>query len=161
MRLARNFAVPDQSGGRVTWRVRVALGLVGVALAGVFGAAVWLDPYHPDGTPRSGATHTQLGLAPCEFLAATGRPCPKCGMTTSFALLVRGDVTASLRANWAGTLIALVWAAALPWAVLSGLRGRLILVPRGRGEAALTAVVGVLLAILLARWAAVLLTARG
>ena len=49
------------------------------------------------------ATHTQLGMPPCNFVVMTGKPCPACGMTTSFALLVRGDVGASLRANWAGT----------------------------------------------------------
>ena len=56
------------------------------------------------------ATHTQLGMPPCNFVVMTGKPCPACGMTTSFALLVRGDVRASLRANWAGTLIAVLWA---------------------------------------------------
>jgi len=33
------------------------------------------------------ATHTQLGLADCTFLAWTGHPCPMCGATTTFALL--------------------------------------------------------------------------
>ena len=33
-------------------------------------------------------THQQLGLPPCNFVTLTGYPCPACGMTTSFALLV-------------------------------------------------------------------------
>lgn len=144
-----------------TRAVRAGLALIGLGLAGVFGAAVWLNPYNADGTPRARATHTQLGLAPCSFLTATGKPCPSCGMTTSFSLLVRGDLAGSLRANWAGTVIAVLWAAALPWAVLSAARGRLLLVPRGRGELALTACVGVVLVLMLGRWAGVLLSAGG
>ena len=49
-------------------------------------------------------THRQLGLPPCTFKEMTGLPCPSCGMTSSFALLVRGDVMNSLRANAVGTL---------------------------------------------------------
>lgn len=156
MREPTDAARPARHRDRVAWPVRAALVLIGLGLAGVFGAAFWLDPYNPDGTPRGRATHTQLGLPPCGFLAATGRPCPQCGMTTSFALLVRGDVAESLRANWAGTVLAAVWAAALPWAVLCALRGRLLLVPPGRGEVTLTAAVGAVLALVLGRWAVLL-----
>src|SRR5262249_40101558 len=106
--------------------VRLSLLIVAGGLVCVFGGARWIDPYEPDGTPRTMSTHTQLGMAPCGFLIATGKPCPACGMTTSFALLVRGEVAASLRANWAGTLIALLWAATLVWALASAARGRLL-----------------------------------
>ncbi|MCE9561340.1 MAG: DUF2752 domain-containing protein [Planctomycetes bacterium] len=147
---------PTPPGGRMVLTVRAALLLAGAALAGVFAAAFWVNPYNADGTPRARATHTQLGLAPCQFLSATGRPCASCGMTTSFSLLVRGDVAGSLRANWAGTVIAVLWAVALPWAVLSAARGRLLFVPLGRGEVALTACVGVVLAVMLGRWALIL-----
>lgn len=144
------------ASARATRAVRAGLVLIGFGLSGVFGAAVWLNPYHADGTPRARATHTQLGLAPCQFLSATGKPCPSCGMTTSFSLLVRGDVAGSLRANWAGTVIAVLWAVALPWAVLSAARSRLLFVPHGRGEVTLTACVGAVLALMLVRWAVVL-----
>src|SRR5689334_8800203 len=88
---------------RTQLTVRLALLAIGGLLAGVFGIAFWLNPYGPDGAPKTMATHTQLGIPPCSFVVLTGKPCPACGMTTSFALLVRGDVAASLRANWAGT----------------------------------------------------------
>src|SRR5262245_50213485 len=88
--------------------VRLSLLVIGVALAGGFGVACWLNPYDANGNPRTMATHTQLGMPPCNFVVMTGRPCPACGMTTSFALLVRGDLAASLRANWAGTLVAVL-----------------------------------------------------
>lgn len=136
---------------------RLALLVVAALLAGVFAVAVWLNPYNPDGTPRTMATHTQLGMPPCNFVLMTGRPCPSCGMTTSFALLVRGDIGASLRANWAGTVIAVLWAVTLVWAAASGVRGRALVIPRGRGELVLTAGVGIVLALMLARWAGVLI----
>ena len=70
---------------------RLSLLLVAGLLVGVFAAAAWINPYGPDGRPRTMGTHTQLGMLPCNFVILTGRPCPSCGMTTSFALLVRGE----------------------------------------------------------------------
>jgi hypothetical protein len=137
--------------------VRLVLLVIGAGLAGVFAVAFWLNPYNPDGTPRTVATHTQLGMPPCNFILMTGKPCPACGMTTSFALLVRGEVAASLRANWAGTLIAVLWAITMVWAVASGVKGRPLFVPRGKGEFILTISVGVVLLLMLARWGIVLL----
>jgi hypothetical protein len=139
------------------WYVRAALLTVGLGLAGVFGVAWWLNPYNPDGSPRTQATHTQLGMPPCNFLVLTAKPCPACGMTTSFALLVRGDVGASARANWAGTVLAVAWAGLLVWALLSAARGRLLGVPAGKGELYLTVAVGAFLVLMLGRWVGILL----
>ena len=69
-------------------------------------------------------------MPPCNFVIMAGKPCPSCGMTTSFALLVRGDVVASLRSRWAGTLIAVLWATTMVWAVASGIEGRPLFIPR-------------------------------
>jgi len=142
---------------RARWYVRAGLVGIGVALVVIFGLAASIHPYGPDGAPRSMATHTQLGLPPCNFVTLTGKPCPSCGMTTSFALLVRGDIGASLRANWVGTILATTWAALLVWSVACGLTGRFLLIPRGRGELILTIVVGTFLVLLLGRWVGVLL----
>ena len=136
---------------------RLTLLLIGALLAGVFAVAFYLNPYDADGRPRTMATHTQLGMPPCNFVILTGKPCPSCGMTTSFALLVRGDIGASLRANWAGTLIAVMWAITMVWAVASGIKGRALFIPRGRGELILTLSVGVVLVLMLTRWVAVLI----
>ena len=119
----------------------------------VFGVARYVNPYGPDGTPRTMATHTQLGLPPCNMVQLTGYPCPTCGMTTSFALLVRGDLPGSLRANWVGTLLALSWAGLLVWAVWSAAANRLLLVRPGRAELTLTVGVAVFLVLALGRWA--------
>ena len=142
---------------RVGRGARLGLMAVAVGLAGVFAAAGRINPYGTDGTPERMATHTQLGLPACNFVTWTGRPCPSCGMSTSFALLVRGDIGASLRANWVGTLVAVTWAGLLVWAVAGGLAGRLLFVPPGRGELVLTAAVGAFLVLMLGRWAGVLL----
>jgi hypothetical protein len=113
-----------QSRGRLTRWVRACLVVIAVGFAIVFGIALWLNPYDETGQPRRLATHMQLGLSPCGFYQMTDVPCPSCGMTTSFALLMHGDLVNSLRANAAGTLLALLGLAAIPWSLVSAWRGR-------------------------------------
>jgi hypothetical protein len=69
-------------------------------------------------------THLQLGLSECPFKLVTGKPCMSCGMTTSFALFVRGDLWHSLRANWAGTLLATFCLMLIPYSLAGAWRGR-------------------------------------
>jgi hypothetical protein len=102
---------------RERW-LAAALMLLGLAAFGVAGA---LDPYEPDGEPRSYGTHRQLGLPACGFHSITGRGCPSCGMTTTFALLVHGDLDAAWRTNWAGCIIALMTASGTFWFMLVAL----------------------------------------
>jgi hypothetical protein len=149
---------PAGSAARTTWTVRAALVLIALILIAVFAVAAWLNPYNPDGTPRRLATHRQLGLPPCNFVMMTGKPCPSCGMTTSFALFIRGDLRASLQANWVGTLLAATAVVALPWSLLSALRGRLLGIRPGHGEYLLTLAVTLLLILMLGRWLGLLLT---
>lgn len=94
--------------------VVAALGLVGV-----FAVARRLEP-----DPRGFGTHTQLGLNPCLFARVTGRPCPTCGMTTSFAWFARGRLDRSWRANPAGSLLAPTCVAVIPWLLAGAARGR-------------------------------------
>lgn len=70
---------------------------------------------------------------------------------------VRGDLRNSLRANWAGTVICVLWAGLLVWALVGALKGRIVLIPPHRVELVFTLGVGVVLALTLGRWAAVLL----
>ncbi len=139
--------------------VRAVLLGIGVVLTAIFAAAAYINPYGPDGTPRTSATHTQLGIPPCNFKMITDKGCPSCGMTTSFALVVRGDVSASLRANWVGTTICVLWALTLVWAVSSALWGRMLLIPRQRGvgEVVFTAITGMVVVLMLVRWGALLM----
>jgi Protein of unknown function (DUF2752) len=141
--------------------------LVGLALGlvGVFGLARWLDPYEEDGTPRRDSTHMQVGLPPCTFLEITrkrfggeGIPCPSCGMTTSFALLMRGDLVNSLRANYAGTALALLCLVAVPWLLACAYRERILFV-RSMEKTVVIVTLGFLILMML-RWAIVLAMIR-
>ena len=125
-----------------------------VGLTAVFAVALWLNPYDSAGQPLRIETHRQLGLPPCTFYTLTGLPCPSCGMTTSFALLMHGDLGNSLRANAAGTLLAAFALALIPWSLASAARGR----PLGvrSWERALTRLVTVFVLLMMARWLVVL-----
>jgi len=60
-------------------------------LAAVMAAGVLLVP------SRTGTgTHCVLGLPECGMLRATGKPCPTCGVTTSFVLAAHGRFAESL-----------------------------------------------------------------
>jgi hypothetical protein len=121
----------------------------------VFSIALWLDPYRDaEGSARVMGTHQQLGLPPCSFADKTGVPCPACGMTTSFSLLIRGDIRNSLRANWVGTLLAGFCLAFIPWAAVCVVRGRTFIVRSL--ERGLMVLVTSLLVLMLGRWALVL-----
>jgi hypothetical protein len=89
-------------------------------LLGGFALASNLKP-----DPRGFGTHQSLGLPPCTFRVLFGIPCPSCGMTTSFAHLMRGNLSQALRANPGGVLLALVCAIQVPWCWWSAARGRL------------------------------------
>lgn len=134
--------------------VRGVLLALALALVAVFVTAWRLNPYREDGSALHMATHQQLGLPPCSFVDQTGIPCPACGMTTSFALLVRGDVRSSLGANWVGTLLATFCLLFIPWAMLGVVRGRTPFLQSL--EKGLIVVVTSLLALMLLRWACVL-----
>jgi hypothetical protein len=55
--------------------------------------------------PVGHGTHTQLGLPPCGFLVVTGVPCPGCGLTTSFAHMIRFQIAGAFAANPFGVLL--------------------------------------------------------
>ena len=132
-------------------QVRGALVAITVAILGVFAVAFWIRPYDDrDGRPLTIGTHRQIGLPPCTFYRWTGLPCPSCGMTTSFAHLVRGDVWNSVRANAVGTLLAGFCLVLIPWNLACAWRGRLYLVTSI--EWILTRLVIGFLILLLGRW---------
>jgi hypothetical protein len=134
--------------------VRTLLVLMAVLLTAVFAIAIYLNPYQDDGSARRLETHRQLGLPECTFKVITGKPCPSCGMTTSFALFVRGDWLNSLKANYVGTLLAMFCVLLIPYSLVSACRRRYVflvsldwLVPR---------CVVIFVVLMLLRWAVVL-----
>jgi hypothetical protein len=117
-------------------------------------AGLCLSAEVPPATPRRMETHRQRGLPPCTFFLMTEMPCPSCGMTTSFALLMRGDVWNSVRANAVGTLLALFGLAVVPWSLACAFGGRTFFVVSL--ERALVGVIITFLVLMLLRWAIVL-----
>jgi hypothetical protein len=126
--------------------------LLGTALGWVmvFAIAAWLRPYDDEGTPLRMETHRQLGLPPCTFKVVSGLPCPSCGMTTSFSLLIHGDLVNSLRANAVGTLLALLGLAYIPWSLACVVRNRTLFI--ASMEMALIKILVAFLILMLLRW---------
>lgn len=67
-------------------------------------------------TPESSGfgTHQQLGLPPCTAVVLMGIPCPACGMTTSWAYTLRGNLREAAYSNAGGMLLAFIAMAFLP-----------------------------------------------
>ena len=100
-------------------RDRLLLVALAVGLAALMVAAAVLTP-----DPSGMGTHQQFGLPPCTFKLLAGVPCPSCGMTTSWSFLVRGRLFDAFLANAGGALLGLLAAAAVPWLLACGIRGR-------------------------------------
>lgn len=140
---------------RSTNWVRAVLILMSIGFTFVLGVALWLNPYDEQGNPRKMETHRQLGLPQCSFVTMTGKPCPSCGMTTSFALLAHGDIVNSLKANWVGTFLAAYWFSLIPWGIYSAIKGRAQFVRNG--EFLITVSLIFFVVLMLIRWTYVLL----
>jgi hypothetical protein len=87
-------------------------------LLGGFALAWSLKP-----DPRGFGTHQQIGLPECSIRLLFSRPCPGCGMTTSFSHFVRGEFVEAGRANIAGLLLATLCVLMIPWSLYSAARG--------------------------------------
>jgi hypothetical protein len=74
--------------------------------------ALWLHP-----SPIGHGTHVQLGLPPCASVLVFDRPCPGCGMTTSWSAVVHGDLAGAWTAHPLGAPSYLIFAAS---ALVSG-----------------------------------------
>jgi hypothetical protein len=103
---------------------RVLLLLTGAALLAPLLVATQLTP-----SSRGMGTHQQLGLPACSLVQLVGVRCPACGMTTSWAWMVRGQVLKAVQANSGGAMLAVVTAVFAPWLLGSGARGRWLLGP--------------------------------
>ncbi len=89
-------------------QVRTIAGLFCLGLLAVLSLAAWLTP-----AVAGFGTHRQLGLAPCNWAQAFGRPCATCGMTTAFASAANLDFRASFLAQPLGMLLAVLAATAV------------------------------------------------
>jgi hypothetical protein len=110
-------APPVESGLSLYGRVW-SLVVCGTCLA-VLIIAARLTP-----SPEGVGTHTEMGFHECEFLARTGLPCPSCGMTTSFAWFVRGNLVASVYVQPMGTVLAAICAITFWVTLYMAVRGK-------------------------------------
>ena len=129
--------------------LRPSLRLLLVAIGGVLLLLlVTAAAIKPD--KRGYGTHQRLGLPPCSFKVVTGVRCPSCGMTTSWAYLVRGQIVNSVKSNCGGAFLGLVVIVMAPWALASGVRGRWLWRPFNERMALVTALT--LISITLIDW---------
>jgi hypothetical protein len=73
---------------------------------GTTGFAIYLSA-----DPKGHGTHQQLGLPACPSTVVLNRPCPGCGLTTSFTAIVHGQVAQSIQAHPLGGLLYLLFTA--------------------------------------------------
>jgi hypothetical protein len=76
-------------------------------------------------SPKGFGTHQQLGLAPCPSVLIFGRPCPGCGLTTSFTATVHGQLENAFVAHPLGTLLYIMFTVGslgAAWAFFRGQR---------------------------------------
>ena len=138
------YATLNDAGRRVL-AVRGGLAVLGLGLATLLATAVWLEP-----NPRGRGTHQQLGLPPCSFVMLFDMPCPACGMTTSWAHFVRGQLPSALRANVGGTLLAAVAVVAMVWSLAGAAAGRVW--PRLPSDRVLVVLAAIVIVITLTDW---------
>ena len=104
--------VRPQSHDRLSLHSRLIALTTSLSCLAVLPVAAKLQP-----SPNGLGSHRQLGLQECQFESRTGIPCPTCGMTTSFAHFVRGQILASFWVQPMGTILALLTTMAF-WAAL-------------------------------------------
>lgn len=95
---------PRFTESRLTLTGRLVSLAIALGCLSLLGLAALLTP-----NPSGVGTHTGLTflhLRACNFLYTTGLPCPSCGMTTSFAHFVRGNLLASLYLQPMGFVLA-------------------------------------------------------
>lgn len=113
------FGPIQHVGASARWAwAGVALGCIGV-----LGVARSLEP-----DPRGYGTHQQLSVYryPCSFVLTSGLPCPTCGMTTSFSLIMHGRFLTAFKVQPAGAVLCLATVALTALALSATVFGRMI-----------------------------------
>ena len=95
---------------RASVRERIAAAGIALACLSVLIVAAVLQP-STDGF----GTHRQLGLPPCGWVLAFGKPCMTCSMTTAFSHMARGHVISGFVTQPMGAFLAII-AASTVWA---------------------------------------------
>ena len=109
---------PPQDGKMLNRTERTACAVMSVVLVLLLGVASLLTP-----NPAGHGTHRQLGLPGCTMVTIFGIRCPGCGMTTSWAHTLNGDIEGGLRANTAGVMLCLFASLSVPFLIAMSMRG--------------------------------------
>ena len=74
---------------------------------GIFGAwlVVTIIGARLNPSPLGHGTHQQLGLPPCPSTIFFDRPCPGCGLTTSWSATIHGQLGEAFHAHWIGPIL--------------------------------------------------------
>lgn len=100
-------SVPNRRyiGGQIAWFVLWAI-VTGIGIA-----------LHPD--PAGHGTHQHLGFPPCPSVLLFDRPCPGCGLTTSWTALLHGQMGFAFHSHPLGPALYLLFTASA-WLSLYG-----------------------------------------
>ena len=88
---------------RATMGDRIGAGVLALVCLAVLSLSAWLNP-----SDKGHGTHTQLGLSPCMWAVTLDKPCPTCGMTTSFSHAGQGNWFESIKTQPMGSLLVLM-----------------------------------------------------
>ncbi|MGJ8635764.1 MAG: DUF2752 domain-containing protein [Phycisphaerales bacterium] len=96
---------------RATTGERIGAAILALATLSVLSLAAYLTP-----NPAGHATHTQLGMPKCTWVVWFDKPCPTCGMTTSFSHAGEAQWSTAILTQPMGAFLALLttmifWAA--------------------------------------------------
>lgn len=106
----------------------------------VTGIALFLKP-----DPGHHGTHQQLGLPPCPSVLFFHRPCPGCGLTTSWTAFVHGNLPASFQAHLLGPLLYVLFTASACLGMYGWVKGRRLRSDTKAANLGLISVLGALL----------------
>lgn len=112
---------------RATLGDRIGSGVIAILCLTVLSLGAWLSP-----AAQGHGTHKQLGLAPCMWAVTLDRPCPTCGMTTSFSHAGEGSWILAAKTQPMGALLVLItstmfWGASIQ--TISGARISTVIQP--------------------------------
>ncbi len=97
---------------------RIGAAVLAIACLTVLSLAAWLNP-----STEGHGTHTQLGLSKCMWVAAFDRPCPTCGMTTSFSHAAEGSWFKAFKTQPMGAFLSLLTSLILWGSVTQAITG--------------------------------------
>lgn len=74
-------------------------------------------------SPHGHGTHQKLGLPPCPSALLLDRPCPGCGLTTSWTRMVHGDLVGAFQAHAFGPITYALFTVCAIGAMIAFVRG--------------------------------------